>query len=126
MEYNNWSDMVPDMRIDQAGNVRVVRNSEAIQQSLKNILSTVQGERVRSDIGAGLNFLLFESVDDDTAEDIRETMTYAIERYENRINLLGVTVIPYPDENYYEIVIRFRERNSISPQEMRSFLEQQQ
>ena len=126
MEYNNWSDMVPDMRIDQSGNVGVVRNAESIQQSLKNLLSTVQGERVRSDIGSGLNFLLFESVDDDTAEDIRETITYAIERHENRINLLGVTVIPYPDENYYEIVIRFRERNSISPQEMRSFLEQQQ
>lgn len=126
MEYNSWSDMTSDLSIDRSGNVRVVRNSETIQQSLKNLLSTIRGERVRNDIGSGLNFLLFEPVDEDTAEDIRETMTFSIERFENRINLLGITVIPYPDDHYYEIVIRFRERNSISPQEMRTFLEQQQ
>ena len=125
MVTKTWSDADNHLNIDGSGNVTVHRQDSALRQSILNILSTMRGERVRSDIGAGLNFLLFESVDDDTAEDIRETITYALERYENRINLLGVTVIPYPDENYYEIVIRFRERNSISPQEIRSFLEQQ-
>lgn len=126
MKSSTWSDIASDLRIDRAGNVVVLRNDDAIQQSLRNIFSTVRGERVRSDIGSGLSSLVFEPVSEDTAEDIRETMAFSIERFENRIILLGIEVIPFPDDHYYEIVIRYRERNSISPQEMRTFLEQQQ
>lgn len=124
--FQKWSDMTSDLRIDNSGNVRTLRDDEAISQSIKNILSTVRGERVRSDIGSGLLSLLFEPVDDETAEDIQEVIEFSVRRYENRITLLSVRVIPYPEDHYYEVILRFRERSSISVHEMRSFLEQQQ
>lgn len=126
MVTKNWSDVDSRLNIDSSGNVAVRRQDEALRQSILNILSTMRGERVRSDIGSGVFSLLFEPVNDETAEDIQEAIQFSLNTFENRINLLDVQVRPDEDRHYYEITIRFRERTSISVHEIRSFLEQQQ
>ena len=125
MATKTWSDVDIHLNIDGSGNVIVRRQDEALRQSILNILSTMRGERVRTDIGSGVYSLLFEPVNDETAEDIQEAIRFSLSEFENRINLLNVQVRPNEDERYYEVIIRFRERTSISMQEIRSFLEQQ-
>ena len=125
MVTKTWSDVDSHLNIDSSGNVIVHRQDEALRQSMLNILSTMRGERVRSDIGSGVFSLLFEPVDDETAEDIQEAIQFSLSEFENRINLLNVQVRPNEAGRYYEVIIRFRERTSITMQEIRSFLEQQ-
>lgn len=75
-----------------------VQMSEAekdIQESLMLILSTAPGERVmRPDFGCNLNDLAFESLNVTLQTYITDKITSAIIRYEARIDLNAVDIIP--------------------------------
>lgn len=118
-----WSDFDSGLRIDNKGNVVVKEGDECLRQSIFNILSTMKLSRPRSNFGSGLASLLFEPINEETAEDIRDTIEAAVERHDNRITNVTARVTPYEDENYYQVVIRFKEKTSLTYQEILTFLE---
>ena len=94
------------LQVTPKGTISEVRGNDAIKQSIKTILSTIPGERVRlPDFGSRVYSLLFEPMDEDTAEEIRDSIEDALATYENRIRLRRVNVFPNFDSNYYEIEI---------------------
>jgi len=80
----------------------------SVKQSLKTLLFTRAGERLfQPEIGGNLHALLFEPIDNITAEVIKKGIRNTIEKYERRVQLDLVDVFPKYDDNEYEISIYF-------------------
>lgn len=88
----------------------VVSNDvQAIRNSLYNIFSTKKGQKILSpEFGTSLEQFLFESVTPIMGQIIGENILSSLSRYEPRIEILNVRVIPIPDENAYRIKLTFR------------------
>lgn len=69
----------------------LVSQVEDIEQSLRILLGTVPGERVmQPTYGCGLKRMVFETLNDSTATEIRDIVSKAILFFEVRITLHGV------------------------------------
>ena len=85
-------------------------NEDAVFQAINNILSTRKGERLfLPEFGSNIKDLLFEPIDEETAFLIKSEILRAIEEWDLRVDIeyAKSEVIPYPDENKYEIKIVF-------------------
>ena len=72
-----------------------------------------QGARRRArPFGAGVQGLLFELADDETAEDINIRIRQAIENYEPRATVRSLKVQAYLDNNNVQITLEFQVRNT--------------
>jgi len=79
--------------LDQAGALTQAAYEESVRQSIWIILSTTKGERVmRPDFGCGLSDLVFEPNTAATAGRVAHAVEDALQRFEPRIDLLGVDV----------------------------------
>ena len=87
-------------------------DTEAVKNSLTNILGTLQGSRrMLPEFALGLYHILFEPIDPGTTNIIRNYIISAINTWDNRVELESVNVNPKHDDNLYEIVIRFYIKN---------------
>ena len=87
-----------------------VLDAESVFQAVNNILSTKKGERLfLPEFGSLLEELLFEPIDDDTAFLIKTELIRAIEEWDPRVQIdyNETQIIPYPDENRYEVTLVF-------------------
>lgn len=100
-----YSDFHPKLRLTSSGNVSVIYDEDVIIQSIRTILATVQGERVRTNFGSSMVRYLFEPISVDTAEDIRAGLIEAIVKHEPRVEVSRVMVRPDPDANSYSVMI---------------------
>lgn len=121
-QFIEWSDIDVRFTKSRAGNIRIVEGEEAINQSIKLILSIMRGDKVRSELGSSLYGLLFEPISDDTAEEMENVIGTNIERYENRVNLERVRVIPNIDQKYYEVVISYRLYPTFTKKSMTTYI----
>lgn len=84
----------------------VVRNIDidAINNSLRNILSTLQGSRrMLPSFANGLNRIIFEQMDERTDQLIRNQIISAINKWDSRITVKGVHIDKMEDSNTYNI-----------------------
>ncbi|MFN9960527.1 MAG: GPW/gp25 family protein, partial [bacterium] len=91
----NITDLSNDFSANpMTGDVSVKRDSDAIKQSLKNLLLLEQFDKpFNPDLNAGLRQFLFESLPEPILQDlIGQRVQYIIETYEPRIELVGVKV----------------------------------
>lgn len=102
-----YSDFDSHLTIDDNGNVKVLYDEDVIIQSIRHIMATVSGERVRNDIGGSLIRLLFQPIDDELTEDIRDILIDSITKYEDRVIIESISVEPLYDLNAYNIQMRF-------------------
>lgn len=102
-----YSDVNSALKTSADGNLRVEYDSDAVIQSIKNIFSTIKGERVRSGLGSGLISYLFEPMEPDTEDDIRTEIIRNIRQYEPRVDSLRVQVRGNKDEHMYRVVVDF-------------------
>ncbi|MBG24039.1 MAG: hypothetical protein CMF22_11355 [Idiomarinaceae bacterium] len=98
-----YSDFERTLSTREDGNVVILYDYDVIKQSIRTILSTLSGERVRSPLGASVVRYLFEPIDPETAQDIKDTISNAILTYEPRVTNINVVVYPNYDGNYYEV-----------------------
>lgn len=96
-----------------------VKDKAAITQSIINLLLTNKGERLfQPEIGSSIYSTLFEPLDYGTAAMIRGEVQEVLDRYEPRIIVARVDVIPDFDSNGYSIeltyVIRGREDTPVA------------
>jgi len=99
-----------DINIYNPTNKPLVKDVEAIYQSLHSLFSTRLGQRLfNPEYGSELSSNLFELVDETTALAIFSEVVGAVERWEPRVRInYGQTqVIPVASENKFEVKLSF-------------------
>ena len=88
-----------------------LKNTTAIARSIRNIVFTRPGEKFfNPDFGSRITESLFENMDEVSALAIRDEIENSITRFEPRVNVIEVKVIPNFEANemnatiVYEIV----------------------
>lgn len=85
-----------------------VKNETAIARSIRNLVLTVPGERFFNQrLGSKLNSLLFENMDEITSSLVRDEIEQTIKKYERRVELTKVEVIPDYEVGQYDVIIRY-------------------
>ena len=83
-----------------------LENEKAIGQSIRNILSTDNGERLfRPDLGAGIRQMLFEPMNAFTEAKMQTAIETAIEAQEPRVVVQSVGISADADNYKYDIFI---------------------
>ena len=92
--------------------VTTLSNERAIARSIRNLVSTLRGERFfQPDLGCDVNNLLFENyLDLNSINVLEDEIRQTIEQYEPRVELNNesVSVIGDPDNNAIAVKINFR------------------
>jgi len=84
----------------------VLKNTNAIARSIRNIVFTIPGEKFfNQDFGSNITNSLFETIDDLSAITIRDEIRQSIRSYEPRVNLISVNVYPDYDNNAFDATI---------------------
>jgi phage baseplate assembly protein W len=107
------------------GDLIVVKDDKAIVQSITNLLLTDIGERpFQSSLGTRLSRLVFEQLDSATAGLIANEIQNVIERYETRVVIDSIEVIPNSQYNGFDVdlVVNIIGREEI-PVSVQFFLE---
>jgi phage baseplate assembly protein W len=86
----------------------VVKNENAIAQSVKNLVLTGRGERLfNPNIGSGLAQALFENIDVISASQIQSEINSLLRDFEPRINLTDVKVDPDFENNAFNVTVEY-------------------
>lgn len=102
-----FSDINPDVTLD--GPYELVFNEDCIIKSLETCFVTPLYSRVfRRRFGSKLNTLLFEPMDDITANSIAFELKQVALQWENRISNINVVVIPDYNNQQYYVEITYR------------------
>lgn len=121
-KFVEWSDISVNFKKLPNGEIEVVEGEDCINQSIKNILTIRRGEKVRSDIGSSLYNVLFEPMSKDSAEELESIIETNISRWENRIILRDVTVLPDIQNQFYEINISYSIRKTREKKNLITFV----
>ena len=101
-------DLDSRLQVTPRGSIKIIEGEDVIKQSIKTILSTIPGERVRQPtFGSDLYSHLFEPMDEITISEIQESIETALTNFENRIIVRQVSVRPNFDDSYYEVNISY-------------------
>lgn len=86
-----------------------LKNEVAISRAIRNIVFTIPGEKpFAPNFGSNATAMLFENIDSLTAVSIKDEIEDSIRKYEPRVSLTNVEVIPNYDENSYDAIITYR------------------
>lgn len=90
-------------------------NSKAIKNSIYNILSTMPGQKILNpEFGLNLTQWLFTNLSKTNASLIKFKITEQINRYEPRVTLTKVEVVPNYEEHQYDITIQFNNNETFN------------
>jgi len=88
--------------------LQVVKNENAIKQSVRSLLLTNKGERLfNSDLGTRINDLLFEPIDYATSSLLFDEIQDVLARYEPRINVTTLEVEPNFSDDGYDVELEY-------------------
>lgn len=86
----------------------VLRNSNAIARSIRNIIFTSRGDKpFNPSFGSRVSELLFDPMDQITTLAIKTEIEETIKNFEPRVDLKRVQVNPSYDDNEYSVVINY-------------------
>ena len=103
-----WSDYDGAFAKQSDGDVQRDTDVNAIFNSLKNIILTMQGQRrMVPTFASNISRLLFEPIDEVTAGLIAESLIAAIRIWEDRIDITGFDIEPVHDQNLYRCKLKF-------------------
>jgi phage baseplate assembly protein W len=106
------------------GNLSVLKDVDAVKQSVKNIVLTNFYERpYASLLGGNVRAQLFENIDRFTEYTIAKNIKIALNNYEPRVTVEAVRVSAEPDENGLNISVVFRVHNNTNPITVNVFIE---
>jgi phage baseplate assembly protein W len=90
------------------GDVVIRTDEEAVKRSLRNLLLYKRGEKpFHPEISSGLVDLLFEPVDPIMVMELKNRITYMIQRYEPRIKEAAIDVAHVIDKGEIRVTINF-------------------
>lgn len=102
-----YSDADPFLRISNAGDVIIYHDEDSVVRSVKNIISTISGERVRNTIGTRIVRLLFQTVNDDVARQLQNEIVDTVSKFEPRVDIRSCNVSADYDGNSYSVQLIF-------------------
>ena len=83
------------LRVDQSGAIAMTRGVDDIDSSIRMVLTTAPGERLmRPEFGCRIWELMFEPINANTLGLMREAVREAVGRWEPRVNLDDVRLVP--------------------------------
>ena len=86
-----------------------LKNESAIARSLRNIVLTTPGEKFFNErFGSRVSESLFENVDSITANIIEGEIRTSINNYERRVRLIQVKADADPDNNNFDVTIKYQ------------------
>ena len=86
-----------------------LKNATAISRSLRNIVLTTPGEKFFNErFGSRVSESLFENVDSITANIIESEIRTSITNYERRVRLIQVKADADPDNNNFDVTIKYQ------------------
>jgi len=96
-------------RVAADGSIGFSAGPDNVRESIRIILMTDPGERVMlPDFGGGLRRFLFEPNTVPTHRAIEEAITRSIARWEPRVTVSAVEVVPQPDDGHAaSVAIRY-------------------
>lgn len=95
------------VKVDSDGHLQMADYEESVRQSVFLILSTARGERVmRPGFGCGIYDLVFEMKTAGTAGRISQEVQEALLRFEPRIDVRSIQVIPETDSTGEKLTIQ--------------------
>src|SRR5438309_7254146 len=81
------------LRTDATGRIALVSREREIEESIRLVLGTAEGERpMRPEFGCGIHDFVFAPADSSTAGRIAHEVRRALERWEPRITLTDVVI----------------------------------
>ena len=90
------------------GDLSVLTNERAINQSIRNIVETIPGEAAFDrNVGSNARDYMFEIVDEGTAGLLRNEIERAIKFNEPRVTVEDVVVDAQPQRNQFAVNIRY-------------------
>lgn len=112
-----YSDFLADFSINPHTKDAVkVTNEQAVINSIKNILRTNNFERpYNAYFGANIYRYLFEPFSPFTEIELKNEISFAIENFEPRAEIIDIIVNGRPDENAIDITLTISIINSIAP-----------
>lgn len=109
-------DVAPGLRLDARGRLATVDDEASIRQALLLLLSTRPGERVnRPAYGCHLWRLAFEGADNTSAGLAIHYVTQAVETWEKRVKILGITAgVPEDAPSLLEVRMTYRVQSTLA------------
>jgi len=106
-----------------SGDLKVLRNENAIRRSVRNIVQTIPTEKFFNSLfGSDVYRSLFDFVDFGTASNIQGQIEIALDNFEPRIDNVAVQVNPQPDINSFEVTVVYDIVGQEFPTQEYSFL----
>ena len=85
-----------------------IKNETAIARSIRILIMTVPGERFFNPIlGSDVMGLIFENIDELTAEEISDQIKITVENFEPRVVLTDVDVVPNYDNGEFNVTLEY-------------------
>lgn len=107
-----------------SGDISAITDSDAIKQSVVNLVTTKHYERpFHPEIGCNVTDLLFENATFLTANSIQRSIADVITNFEPRVTLKTVNVDLEPDQNAFSVTITFYIKNITNLVTISFFLE---
>jgi phage baseplate assembly protein W len=116
---NVYSDLHLDLKLAKniglgktpadANDILVDNDIEAIKNSIRNIFTTRKGQKILTpEFGCSLEQYLFEPITEVYARAIGDDILTAIERYEPRVEVIKILVLPNPYKKKYNIIVAYK------------------
>lgn len=117
-----WKDVDIQLRQKNNGDVLDMENNDAITNSLNNIFQTFQGSRrMLPYFALPIHNLLFEPMDELTANRLGELIWDAVLIWETRIIVEGLNVVADEDNNTYEVYLNYYIGNTGNQDSLQTF-----
>jgi phage baseplate assembly protein W len=98
------------------GNIKALENTDAVKQSVRNIVLTNFYERPYNSIfGGNIRAQLFENMDVLTEYNISKDIRQALDNFEPRAIIDDIKTQVVEDRNALNVTIRFRIKNNSNP-----------
>lgn len=80
----------------------------AVNNSLANLIRFKKGERqLKPDFGLDIEQFLYEPINSATARSIADRIKSGIKKWEPRVSLTNITITPRPNQNQYDILVKY-------------------
>ena len=90
------------------GDITLLKNEDAIKQSVKNIVMTMRGEKIfRPFFGTDIQSAICENFNPVLADDITVSIEDVLKVYEPRVKVVNVDYIDNIDDNSLEVTINY-------------------
>lgn len=104
-----FSDFDPEMIRQNDGDIKRDVEEEAVKNSLRNIVLTLQGSRrMLPEFSTEIHKLLFEPIDENTARQIADQIVGSIELWDDRVDILDFIIQPFSGIGQYKCSMVFQ------------------